>query len=56
MNFGKGVAKFERICLGSFAFWDCKKLKKATIERGVKNISDGMFCATALKKSLFLEV
>ena len=49
MNFEKGVAKFERICLGSFAFWDCKKLKKATIERGVKNISDGMFCATALK-------
>ena len=30
-------------------FWDCKKLKKATIERGVKNISDGMFRATALK-------
>ena len=35
--------------IGSFAFWDCKNLKKATIEKGVKNISAGMFCATALK-------
>ena len=25
--------------IGSFAFWDCKNLKKATIEKGVKNIS-----------------
>ena len=32
-----------------FAFWDCKNLKKATIEKGVKNISDGMFCMSGLK-------
>ena len=35
--------------IGSFAFLDCKNLKKATIEKGVKNISAGIFCATALK-------
>ena len=35
--------------IGSYVFLDCKKLKKATIEDGVKYISDGMFCATALK-------
>ena len=35
--------------IGSFAFWDCKNLKKATIEKGVKNISDGMFCMSGLK-------
>ena len=32
-----------------FAFWDCKKLKKATVENGVKKISDGMFCMSGLK-------
>ena len=35
--------------IGAYVFEGCKKLKKATIEKGVKNISDGMFRATALK-------
>ena len=35
--------------IGSYVFWDCKNLKKATIEKGVKNISDGMFCMSGLK-------
>ena len=35
--------------IGAYIFEGCKKLKKATIEKGVKNISDGMFRATALK-------
>ena len=35
--------------IGAYVFEGCKKLKKATIEKGVKNISDGMFRATSLK-------
>ena len=34
---------------GSLVFMGSKKLKKVTIEKGVKKISYGMFCDTALK-------
>ena len=41
---------FSKNCrTSSLVFWGSDNLKKATIEKGVKNISDGMFRATALK-------
>ena len=33
----------------SLVFWGCEKLKKVTLEDGIKKISYGMFCDTALK-------
>ena len=33
----------------SLVFWECENLKKVTLEDGIKKISYGMFCDTALK-------
>ena len=48
-------SKLRKACIsskcriGAYAFYGCSQLKKATIEKGVKNISDGMFCMSGLK-------
>ena len=46
----KEVYISKDVKVGSFSFWECMSLKKATLEKGVKKISDGMFCKAGLEK------
>ena len=52
-----GGTELKKVCIsknikkiGSFVFWDCKKLKKVIIEEGIKKITCGMFCGAGLEK------